>query len=60
MCLATKLFKLERIVKDTEYANYEHFALPVTECSFGCSNLSRFLKEKKEQVYSAKNIKSFG
>lgn len=49
MCLATKLFKLERIVKDTEYANYEHFALPVTECSFGCSNLSRFLKGKKRK-----------
>lgn len=49
MCLATKLFKLERIVKDRGYANYEHFALSVTECSFGCNNLSRFLKEKKKR-----------
>lgn len=54
MCLATKLFKLERIVK--EYANYEHFALSVIECSFGCNNLSRFLKETKERSIMLKTL----
>lgn len=56
MCLATKLFKLERIVKVKEYANYEHFALSVTECSFGCNNLSRFLKETKERSIMLKTL----